>query len=167
MAPSGRRCAKRSRTEALLEALMLRINAMDQAIVSLKSQPPDVSRGLAERPRRAGGPPREAFPIGLTRACGQGRHKGELQGLAVSDQGIQGNQDSSHLLVAPEALTLAPDAPVQVMVPPVIANALVPSFGVAPGATAPVAGGSGQVTVQSTTAASGVVYNVGSGMAIG
>ncbi|KAJ1182184.1 hypothetical protein NDU88_007378 [Pleurodeles waltl] len=64
MAASGQRGAKRSRTEALFEGLMLRMDAMDQAIASLRTQssvsdltPSD----QAERPGRPGVPPREAF----------------------------------------------------------------------------------------------------------
>ncbi|KAJ1180811.1 hypothetical protein NDU88_006027 [Pleurodeles waltl] len=129
MAASGKKSAKRSRTETVLEALRLRMDAIDQAIASLKSQPPEVPMKQVERPRRAGGPPRQAFPRVLKRANGQGKHKGNPFGPALSNQDIRGqgaeNQDPSYVSVVPVDLTLSQDAPSTVTVQPVTENALV------------------------------------------
>ncbi|KAJ1096385.1 hypothetical protein NDU88_001527 [Pleurodeles waltl] len=64
---------------------MLRMDAMDQAIASFKAQPSS-SVGdpcdQADRPQRAGVPPRKAFPPAPKRVCGQRKGKGAGEGRA-------------------------------------------------------------------------------------
>ncbi|KAJ1138222.1 hypothetical protein NDU88_004613 [Pleurodeles waltl] len=71
---------KRSRTNALLETLRLRKDAMDQAIALLKAQLPGLPGEKAESPRGVGVPPREAFHSVPKRAYGLGKRMKELQG---------------------------------------------------------------------------------------
>ncbi|KAJ1141571.1 hypothetical protein NDU88_007899 [Pleurodeles waltl] len=81
---------KRFRTEALLETLMLRMDAMDHTIASLKAQPSSSGWACdqADRPQRAGAPPRKAFPPALRRVRGQRKGKGasESQAEATPEQ---------------------------------------------------------------------------------
>ncbi|KAJ1200346.1 hypothetical protein NDU88_004170 [Pleurodeles waltl] len=70
---------KRLRTEELLDALMRRMDDMDQAIASLKAQPSYSGEGACVRedgPRRAGVSPSEVFPPALKRVRGQKKGKG-------------------------------------------------------------------------------------------
>ncbi|KAJ1106401.1 hypothetical protein NDU88_003802 [Pleurodeles waltl] len=70
---------KRSQTEELLEALMLRMDAMDQAIASLKEQTSSSGKGASSNedvPRRVGIPSSEAIPPAPKRVRGQRKGKG-------------------------------------------------------------------------------------------
>ncbi|KAJ1152032.1 hypothetical protein NDU88_004810 [Pleurodeles waltl] len=74
---------KHSSMEVLLEALMWRMDAMDQTIASLKVQYIGVPVDQEERPQRADVPAREAIPPVLKRAWLQGKHKLDLVGQAA------------------------------------------------------------------------------------
>ncbi|KAJ1171181.1 hypothetical protein NDU88_003051 [Pleurodeles waltl] len=70
---------KRLRTEELLEALMLRMDAMNQAIASLKMQTSSsgvVAFSNGDVPQRVGIPSSEAIPPAPKRARGQRKGKG-------------------------------------------------------------------------------------------
>ncbi|KAJ1152247.1 hypothetical protein NDU88_005023 [Pleurodeles waltl] len=73
------------RPEELLEALMLRMDAMDQAIASLKAQTSSsgvVASSNGDVPQRVGIPSSEATPTAPKRARGRGRARvlGEVVG---------------------------------------------------------------------------------------
>ncbi|KAJ1139104.1 hypothetical protein NDU88_005481 [Pleurodeles waltl] len=77
--------AKRSRTEAILEALMLLMDAIDQAIASLKAQPSSLGGIRVIRrigPGRVGVPPREAFPLVPKRVRRHRKGNGAAEGQA-------------------------------------------------------------------------------------
>ncbi|KAJ1142383.1 hypothetical protein NDU88_008709 [Pleurodeles waltl] len=64
---------KRSGTEELLEALVLRMDAMDQAIASLKAQTSSsgvVASSKEDVPQRVGTPSREVIPPSSVEAVG-------------------------------------------------------------------------------------------------
>ncbi|KAJ1137529.1 hypothetical protein NDU88_003927 [Pleurodeles waltl] len=70
---------KRSRTEELLEALMLRMDAMDQAIASLKAQTSSsgvVASSNGDVPQRVGIPSSEMIPPAPKRARWERKGKG-------------------------------------------------------------------------------------------
>ncbi|KAJ1208601.1 hypothetical protein NDU88_003984 [Pleurodeles waltl] len=100
MSGNAQGTVKRLGTEALLKALMLKMDAMDQGIASLKLEQPRVHAEQFERNRRAGVPPKEAFLLVPKRARGQGRCKKGLQGQATVDPDTLGAQDTSTLVVA-------------------------------------------------------------------
>ncbi|KAJ1103814.1 hypothetical protein NDU88_001235 [Pleurodeles waltl] len=69
---------KRSQTEELLKALMLRMDAMDQAIASLKAQTSSLGVGASSNedvPQREGILSSEAIPPAPKRVRGRGRKK--------------------------------------------------------------------------------------------
>ncbi|KAJ1160961.1 hypothetical protein NDU88_001450 [Pleurodeles waltl] len=165
MAESGHRGSKCSRTGALLEVMMLSMDATDQAIALLKSWPP-VPKEQVERARRAGGPLRDAFPPVLKTVHWQKKSRVIPLGLAGSKQ-VTPNQDPICVAVALAGLTPALVTPGQATVQSVTAVALATSQGVAL-----TLGGTDQMTVQGTmgnvsgAAATGsVVRNVVSGIA--
>ncbi|KAJ1101955.1 hypothetical protein NDU88_007016 [Pleurodeles waltl] len=70
---------KRSQTEELLEALILRMDAMDQAIAILKAQTSSsgvVASSNEDVPQRAGIPSSEVIPLAPKRMRGQRKGKG-------------------------------------------------------------------------------------------
>ncbi|KAJ1217312.1 hypothetical protein NDU88_004906 [Pleurodeles waltl] len=76
---------KLSRTEELLEALILRMDAMDQAIASLKAQTSSsgvVASSNEDVPQRVGIPSSEAIPPALKRVQGQKNVK-DISGTSV------------------------------------------------------------------------------------
>ncbi|KAJ1176421.1 hypothetical protein NDU88_001703 [Pleurodeles waltl] len=150
------------------------MDAVDQAITSLKLQLRLVPAGQEVRSRRAVVPPKEAFPPVTKRASGQGRHKKELQEWTAGDLGMQGNQGFSPLVVVPVGLTSAPDASVQATVQSIATNVPVQSLGATPEGLIPGEGDLGQAPVQGiatvmigSVAADDIVQNVGLGMAKG
>ncbi|KAJ1181416.1 hypothetical protein NDU88_006623 [Pleurodeles waltl] len=122
---------------------MLRMDAVDQAIVSLKLQPPGVTAEQVERRRRVWVPSKEALPPVPKRAHVQGRRKGDLRGQAEDDPGTPGVQGTNSLEVAQGGQTPAPGNSGQAAV-------------------------KGNVTaVMGLAAAHSIVQNGGGGMAIG
>ncbi|KAJ1194474.1 hypothetical protein NDU88_003762 [Pleurodeles waltl] len=84
MSDSATRGEKRSCIEELLDTLMLRMDAIDQATASLRAQLA-ASSEQAVRPKRASAPPKEAFPP--SQRGFEGQKKGRKSRMELSEQG--------------------------------------------------------------------------------
>ncbi|KAJ1088053.1 hypothetical protein NDU88_001212 [Pleurodeles waltl] len=128
--------------ETLFETLMRRMDAINQAIASLRSQPsvPEVVlSGQSDKPWGAGAPPKETFPMVKKRWRGQKRGKGAVPGQAEKKQPI--HVQGMDRIVTPEGLAPPQAPPLQTVVQslPVLT------------AAQPASVSTSQVTIQVTT----------------